>query len=81
MNVRIAIPEPTSLDQAYNGRSLPAYLSALHSAGATSVVIPLQETPEKVAGLLSTVHGVLLPGSKYDLDPQTYGDARRQTSY
>jgi putative glutamine amidotransferase len=29
-----------------------------------------------VAQLLATVHGVLLPGSRYDIDPQVYGEAR-----
>lgn len=77
MKVRIAIPEPTSLDAAYNGRSLPQYVRALEAAGASAVLVPLGESPEGVARLLSTVHGVLLPGSKYDIDPQTYGAARQ----
>lgn len=72
---RIAIPEPTSTDPAYNSRSLPQYLQALHSAGATAVVIPLTERPDRVARLLASVQGVLLPGSPADVDPQTYGEA------
>jgi putative glutamine amidotransferase len=76
MTIRIAIPEPTSLDTAYNGRAFPQYTWALQSAGAHAVVIPLQEKPAHVASLLATVHGVLLPGSKYDIDPQVYGEAR-----
>jgi len=76
MSVRIAIPEPTSLDAAYNSRALPQYLAALQSAGATAVVVPLHETPARVARLLASVHGVLLPGSKYDIDPQVYGESR-----
>jgi putative glutamine amidotransferase len=76
MPIRIAIPEPTSLDPAYNSRSLPQYLAALQSAGAEVVVVPLHEAPERVARLLATVHGVLLPGSKYDIDPQVYGETR-----
>jgi putative glutamine amidotransferase len=76
MTIRIAIPEPTSLDVAYNSRALPQYTSALQSAGATPVVIPLHESPARVARLLATIHGVLLPGSKYDIDPQVYGEAR-----
>src|SRR4051812_2476953 len=77
MKVRIAIPEPTSLDSAYNSRSLPQYVRALESAGAAAVLVPLVEDPEAVARLLATVHGVLLPGSKYDIDPQTYGERRK----
>jgi putative glutamine amidotransferase len=73
MNVRIAIPEPTSSDAAYNARSLPPYIAALQSAGATPIVIPLHERPDRVAKLLSSVQGVLLPGSGFDVDPQKYG--------
>lgn len=73
---RIAIPEPTSTDPAYNTRSLPQYIQALHSAGATASVIPLTERPDRVARLLASVQGVLLPGSPADIDPQTYGEQR-----
>ncbi|MDR3738821.1 MAG: gamma-glutamyl-gamma-aminobutyrate hydrolase family protein [Terracidiphilus sp.] len=76
MSVRIAIPEPTSSDSAYNQRSLPHYLSALHSAGATPVVVPLHERPDRIARLLASVNGILLPGSRYDIDPERFGVAR-----
>jgi putative glutamine amidotransferase len=74
MCIPIAIPEPTSNDPAYNQRSLPPYLAALRSAGATPVIVPLHERPERVAKLLASVHGVLLPGSRYDVDPQRFGE-------
>jgi len=73
MSIHIAIPEPTSCDSAYNQRSLPSYLSALRSAGATPVLVPLHERQDRVARLLSTVQGILLPGSRFDVDPQRYG--------
>lgn len=73
---RIAIPEPTSTDPAYNSRSLPQYIQALHSAGAVASVIPLTERPDRVARLLASVQGVLLPGSPADVDPQAYGEPR-----
>ena len=81
MSIRIAIPEPASPlytedALAYNARSLPQYLHALHSAGATPILIPLHETPQRVAKVLSTVHGILLPGSGADIEPQKYGEAR-----
>ena len=69
MAVPVAIPVPSS-DPDYNGRSLKPYLDALHAAGLTPVVVPLGESQERVAGLLTGVHGVLLPGSRYDIDPQ-----------
>jgi putative glutamine amidotransferase len=76
MAVRIAIPEPTSSDAEYNQRALPQYVEALKAAGAEPVVVPLSETQDCVAKLLASVQGVLLPGSKFDVDPQRYGEAR-----
>ena len=74
MSVRIAIPEPTSSDTEYNQRALPQYIAALQSAGAHAVIVPLHETPERVARLLTGVQGVLLPGSGFDVDPERYGE-------
>jgi putative glutamine amidotransferase len=76
MCVHIAIPEPTSRDSAYNERSLPPYLAALRSAGATPILVPLHERQDRVARLLAGVQGILLPGSKFDVDPQRYGEDR-----
>ncbi|MGD0799765.1 MAG: gamma-glutamyl-gamma-aminobutyrate hydrolase family protein [Terracidiphilus sp.] len=74
MSVLVAIPEPTSIDSAYNQRSLPLYLVALRSAGATPIIVPLHEHQERVAALLARVQGILLPGCKFDVDPQRYGE-------
>jgi putative glutamine amidotransferase len=74
MPIRIAIPEPTSSDAEYNGLCLPAYEKAIESSGGFPVLIRLSEPPDRVARLLSTVQGILLPGSKYDVDPQRYGE-------
>lgn len=76
MSVRIAIPEPTSSDPAYNARALPQYIDALQAAGATAVVASLHEPQDHVARLLADVQGVLLPGSGFDIDPQIYGEQR-----
>ncbi len=76
MAVRIAIPVPTSNDPEYNQRSLPPYVDALKAAGAEPVVVPLNEPQENVAKLLAGVQGILLPGSRYDVDPERYGEAR-----
>ncbi|HEY1986647.1 MAG TPA: gamma-glutamyl-gamma-aminobutyrate hydrolase family protein [Terracidiphilus sp.] len=76
MSLRIAIPEPTSKDSAYNQRSLPQYIAAIQSAGASATVVPLHERADRVARLLAGVQGILLPGSGYDVDPQTYGEER-----
>ena len=74
MSIRIAIPEPTSTDTEYNQRALPPYLAALHSAGAVPILLPLHERPDRVARLLATTHGVLLPGSRFDIDPSRFGE-------
>lgn len=76
MPVRILIPEPTSSDPDYNQRSLPTYVAALEAAGASAVVVGLDQPPEQVAKLFSGADGVLLPGSRYDVDPRTYGEDR-----
>jgi len=76
MCVHIAIPEPTSSDSAYNQGSLPPYLAALRSAGATPIIVPLHEKQERVARLLAGVQGILLPGSRFDVDPERYGEER-----
>jgi putative glutamine amidotransferase len=75
MSVRIAIPEPSSSDEEYNGRSLPAYIDAIEAAGASAVVIRLNQAQDQVAKLLADVQGVLLPGSRFDVDPERYGEA------
>lgn len=85
MPVHIAIPEPTSPrfvedSAAYNLRSLPQYLHSLISAGATPIPVPLHESPQRIAKILSTCHGILLPGSPADIDPQKYGEVRNPHS-
>ena len=72
---RIAIPEPTSTDEAYNQRSLPQYLRAVEAAGGIPVPIPLRESNETQARMLASCAGILLPGSPADVDPARYGQA------
>jgi putative glutamine amidotransferase len=76
MPIHIAIPELTGSDATYNQRSLPPYVAALEAAGATPIVFPLHESQEGVAKLLLGVQGILLPGSRYDVDPQRFGEER-----
>jgi putative glutamine amidotransferase len=72
MKPKIAIPEPCSYDREYSGRALPAYLAALEKAGAEPVVIRLDDSPEQIARLITDCAGILLPGSKADVDPQKF---------
>jgi putative glutamine amidotransferase len=74
--VRIALPEPTSIDAAYNQRSWAPYFHALASSGAVGVPIPLDASPAIVAKLAASCSGVLLPGSPADVNPQQYGEFR-----
>lgn len=67
---------PTSGDAEYNGRSLPPYVEALHAAGAEPVIFELNEPQQHVARMLAGVQGVLLPGSRFDIDPERYGAPR-----
>ena len=75
MRPRIAIPVPHS-NAEYALRVLPDYEKAVEAAGGEPVVIPLDAAPEATAKLLNRCDGVLLPGSKADVDPQKYGAAK-----
>jgi len=73
MNPRIAIPVPTSFDADYNSRSWPQYAEAVTRAGGTPVEVPLSLSQREVADLINTCHGILLPGSPADVNPQKFG--------
>jgi putative glutamine amidotransferase len=73
--VRIALPEPTSTDTAYNQRAWAPYFHALTSSGAVGVPISLNAPPATIAKLVGSCSGVLLPGSPADVNPQKYGGA------
>ncbi|HEX8924297.1 MAG TPA: gamma-glutamyl-gamma-aminobutyrate hydrolase family protein [Terriglobales bacterium] len=76
MRPRIAIPLPNA-DVNYSARVLPQYARAVEMAGGTPVQILLNLTNAEIAQLAKNCHGVLLPGSPADVDPQKYGaDAR-----
>jgi putative glutamine amidotransferase len=70
---RIAIPEPTSTDEAYNQRSLPQYLRAVEAAGGAPVPIALHASRAAQADLLASCSAILLPGSPADVNPERYG--------
>lgn len=78
---RIAIPVPYSLDAEYAQRVLPQYTRAIEQAGGEPVVITLDPPPEDLAKRLMSCQGVLLPGSRADLDPEKYGAARHPKTH
>jgi len=73
---RIAIPVPHSGDREYAERALPQYEEAVRLAGGEPVRIELDLSPEQILKLAESCDGVLLPGSRADVDPQQYAQAR-----
>jgi putative glutamine amidotransferase len=78
MRPRIAIPLPHSSDPEYAQRAIPQYERAVELSGAEPVRIPLDRTPAEVMKLIERCDGVLLPGSKADVDPAKF-DAERDS--
>jgi putative glutamine amidotransferase len=75
---RIAVPVPHSGDREYAERALPQYLDAVREAGGEPVRIELDLTPSEVMKQIEDCDGILLPGSRADVDPQKYGEARHE---
>jgi putative glutamine amidotransferase len=73
---RIAIPIPHSTDREYSERAMPQYERAVALAGGEPVRISLDEDPAQVRALLKSCVGVLLPGSKADVDPTRFGQTK-----
>jgi putative glutamine amidotransferase len=73
---RIAIPVPHSGDRAYAERALPQYEEAVRLAGGDPVRIELEQAPDKIMKQVQACDGVLLPGSRADVDPQKYNAER-----
>jgi putative glutamine amidotransferase len=73
---RIAIPIPHSADRKYGERAIPQYERAVALAGGEPVRVSLDLTQDEILKLLQTCDGVLLPGSKADVDPARFHAAR-----
>lgn len=80
---RIGIPWRTSEDGG--GSLLPwqgknrHYAEAVERAGGEPVELSLKD-PKRLASLLPTLDGFVLPGSPADVDPQTYGSSNEGRS-
>jgi putative glutamine amidotransferase len=72
MPPRIAIPMPHSFDLEYAERAIPQYERAVTLAGGEPVRIPLDRTVEEATKMIAGCNGVLLPGSKADVDPSRF---------
>jgi putative glutamine amidotransferase len=76
MRPRIAIPMPHSVDLEYAKRSIPQYERAVVIAGGDPVRIPLDAAAAELENLIPSCDGVLLPGSKADVDPAKFKGLR-----
>jgi putative glutamine amidotransferase len=76
MPPRIAIPLPHFSDPEYAQRAIPQYERAVALAGGEPVRVPLDRTPAEVSKIIEHCDGVLLPGSKADVDPARFHAAR-----
>lgn len=76
MPPRIAIPMPHSTDLEYSERAIPQYERAVSLAGGEPMRISLGQTSIEVSRLIQGCDGVLLPGSKADVDPARFKQNR-----
>jgi putative glutamine amidotransferase len=75
MKPRIAIPVPHS-ERDYAQRALTQYEAAVRGAGGEPLVISLDWSNQQIAQASKRCDGILLPGSKADIDPEKYGATR-----
>jgi putative glutamine amidotransferase len=73
---RIAIPMPHALDPEYAKRAMPQYESAIAQAGGEPVRIALNQSPSEIKKAIADCDGILLPGSKADVDPARFHGVR-----
>jgi len=72
MKPRIAIPLPHGGDPEYALRAIPQYERAVELSGGEPVRIPLDRSPAEIMKIIEQCDGVLLPGSKADVDPAKF---------
>ena len=64
---------PHGADLEYSLRAIVQYEHAIELSGAEPERIPLDRKPAEVMKLIERCDGVLLPGSKADVDPAKFG--------
>ncbi len=69
---RIAIPMPHGSDSKYAERAIPQYERAVALAGGKSIRIALDRSVSEIKNVIENCDGVLLPGSKADIDPARF---------
>jgi len=76
MPPRIAIPLPHFSDPEYAERAIPQYERAVTLAGGEPVRIALDQGRDEIRKAVELCDGVLLPGSKADVEPARFHAAR-----
>ncbi len=76
MTPRIAIPLPHSLDPEYAARAIPQYERAVELAEGEAVRLDFDQSPSDLQRIIAACDGVLLPGSKADVDPASFHATR-----
>jgi putative glutamine amidotransferase len=67
---------PHSTDREYSERAIPQYERAVSLAGGQALRIPLDASAADIRKLAQSCDAVLLPGSKADVDPMRFRQAR-----
>ena len=73
MPPRIAIPHAHSQNHEYSQRVKPDYADAVRMAGGEPVEVPLDLDNAAIMHIATSCDGVLLPGSRADVNPEKYG--------
>ena len=73
---RIAIPLPHFSDHEYAERAISQYERAVELAGGQAVRVVLDQTADEIRKVMEQCDGVLLPGSKADVDPARFHATR-----
>ena len=76
MRPRIAIPVPHGLDLEYAERAIVQYEHAIAVTGGEPVRIPLDQPADALKDVVDACLGVVLPGSKADVDPARFHASR-----
>ncbi len=69
--IGIAVSPPEDGSPYYNLN--PEYSDAVRQAGGAPLAFPLIPDDDYVARIMPLVHGLMLTGAQYDLDPSWYG--------
>ena len=67
---------PHFADLEYAERAIPQYERAVELSGGQAVRLGVDQTPDEIRKVMEVCDGVLLPGSKADVDPARFNATR-----